>query len=92
MMIQNDETVILYDVERVGENTLYSPSFTDNRYFVHLSPNRNYLVIRPSEKGRAVCINNRIELERFGDVKPFTGKEKLNAEYSRRYGGMLVYL
>ncbi len=81
-----------YNVERIGEETLFSESFTDHRYFVHISPDTKMLTIRPNEFGSALCINKRIRLKGLGRLSPFTEKKKLVAEYSEKYEGLMVYL
>ncbi len=81
-----------FDVERIGEETLFSESFTDHRYFVHISPDTKMLTIRPNEFGSALCINRRIRLKGLNKLSQFTEKKKLVAEYSDRYEGLMVYL
>ncbi len=81
-----------FEVERLSENVLYSPSFTDYNYFVHVSSSYTMLVIKPDDKGTVYCINNRIELEGLGSISGFTQRKFLPAEYSDEYGGMLVRL
>ena len=82
-----------FEVERIGEDSLRSPSFTDNRYFVHISPDYKLLVIRPNEDGNVYCINKIIRLKDLGLVSGFTNTPKfLVAEYSELYEGMLVRL
>ena len=81
-----------FEVERIGEDTLRSPSFTDNRYFVHISPDYKLLVIRPNEDGNVYCINKTIRLKDLGLVSGFTNNKFLVAEYSELYEGMLVRL
>lgn len=81
-----------FDVERIGEETLFSESFTDHRYFVHISPDTKMLTIRPNEFGSALCINRRIRLKGLNGLSPFAEKKKLVAEYSDKYEGLLVYL
>ena len=81
-----------FEVERTGPDTIRSPSFTDNRYFVHISPDYKLLVIRPNEDGNVYCIGNAIRLKDLGLVSGFTVKKFLVAEYSELYKGMLVRL
>ena len=83
---------IIFNVERIGEETLYSESFTDHKYFVHISPDTKILTIRPNEFGSALCINKRIRLKGLNKLSPFTEQKKLTAEYSDRYEGLMVYL
>lgn len=81
-----------FEVERISDNSLRSPSFTDRRYFAHLSPDYHTLVIRPDDEGRVYCLDNVIRLEGLGRVSPFTVKKFLPAEYSEIYEGMIVRL
>ncbi len=83
---------MVFHVERIGEETLYSESFTDHKYFVHISPDTKILTIRPNEFGSALCINKRIRLKGLNKLSPFTEQKKLTAEYSDRYEGLMVYL
>ncbi len=82
----------VFIVERTGEETLFSESFTDHRYFVHISPDAKVLVIRPNEYGSAICINRSLRLMGLGKVSQFTEPRKLTAEYSARYEGLMIYL
>ncbi len=81
-----------YDVIRIGPDTISSPSFTDNKYFVHISPDYKLLLIRPDEDGDVYCINKMIRLKDLGLVSGFTSKKYLVAEYNEQYRGMLVRL
>ena len=85
-------SAIVYNVERLDENTLYSESFTDQKYFIHISPDRNLLVVRPNSFGSVFCINNKVKLKGLGKLSEFTGHKRLVAEYSDRYEGMIIYL
>ena len=81
-----------FEVQRISEDTLYSPSFTDHNYFVHVSPSYSILVIRPDPMGTVYCIGNKIRLEGLGSISGFSDKKYLRAENSKEYGGMLVRL
>lgn len=81
-----------YKVERTGKETIYSESFTSPKYFVHISPDANLLVIRPNDFGSALCLNKQISLKGLDGFAEYTGKKELMAEYSERYEGMIVYL
>ena len=83
---------VRYDVERIGEDSLRSPSFTDNRYFVHISPDYHTLIIRPNDEGPVYCIDHVIRLSGLGLVSSFVQRKYLPAEYSEIYEGMLVRL
>ena len=82
----------VFDVQRVGEETLMSESFTDHKYFVHISPDAKTLTIRPHDFGTALCINRKIRLKGLNKLSPFTEPKKLAAEYSERFEGLIVYL
>ena len=79
-------------IERVAPETLRCEGFPDGKYFVHISPKKNILVIRKHEFGSALCIDQRIRLEGLGELSPFTEKVRLVAEYNQKYDGILVYL
>ncbi len=81
-----------YEVTRIGPDTISSPSFTDNKYFVHISPDYKLLLIRPDEDGDVYCINKTIRLKDLGLVSGFTNRKFLVAEYNEQYRGMLVRL
>lgn len=81
-----------YEVVRVGEIALKSPSFTEDRYFVHVSPDYRTMVIRPHPDGKVFCICNTIEIKGLNTISPFREKKELLAEYSEAYGGLLVRL
>ncbi len=81
-----------FEVERIGPDSLRSPSFTDTRYFVHISPDYKLLVIRPNEEGNVYCLNKVIRLKDLGLVSGFADKKFLFAEYSELYEGMIVRL
>lgn len=86
-----DVPELSFKVTRITPNCISSPSFTDSKYFVHISPNGKYLLVRPNPHGNAICINRCISVGGLGDLAPGPNKE-LVAEYSQRYGGMLIYL
>ena len=83
---------IVFRVDRLDEETLYSESFTDSKYFVHISPDCKLLVVRPNDFGSVFCINNKVKLKGLGGMSPFTEAKRLMAEYSDRYEGMIIYL
>ena len=90
--LKDDYQHLVYNVERKGEETIHSESFTEHKYFVHMSPDGKILIIRPNEFGSALCINGSIRLKGLGKVSPFTEPKRLNAEYNERYEGLMVYL
>lgn len=79
-------------VERLSEETIYSESFIDGKYFVHINPSKRFIVVRKHDYGSAICINKRIRLDGLGSYSRFSGKCQLMAEYSARYNGLLIYL
>ena len=81
-----------YHVERLDARTLYSESFTDGKYFVHINMSKKFLVIRPNSYGQALCINHRMVLSGLDDLSSFVGAKQLMAEWNARYDGLLVYL
>lgn len=81
-----------YVVERLAEETIYSESFIDGKYFVHINPSKRFIVVRKHDYGSAICINRRIRLDGLGAYSNFGGRCQLMAEYSARYDGMLIYL
>lgn len=81
-----------YVVERLAEETIYSESFIDGKYFVHINPSKRFIVVRKHDYGSAICINRRIRLDGLGSYSSFGGRCQLMAEYSARYDGMLIYL
>jgi len=81
-----------YIVERTGDDTIYSESFTDLKYFIHISPSMDMLVIRPNEFGNAYSVNRSITLKGLGKLSPFKERKVLNAEFSQKYDGLVVYL
>lgn len=83
---------VQYTVFREGRNLISSDSFLDDRYFVHISPNRKYLVVRPNPYGEVICVNRMLQLQGLGDLSPFVERRQLYAHYSPKYGGMLIEL
>ena len=81
-----------FDIERVAPDTLRCGGFPDGKYFVHISPRKNILVIRKHNFGSALCIEGRMRLEGLGELVPFTQKEMVVSEYNRKYDGVLVHL
>lgn len=81
-----------YVVERLAEETIYSESFIDGKYFVHINPSKRFIVVRKHYYGSAICINKGIRLDRLGFYSSFGGRYQLMAEYSARYDKMLIYL
>ena len=81
-----------YRVERLDPRTLYSDSFADGKYFVHINLSKRFLIIRPNSYGQAICINHRMVLNGLDELSSFVGPKQLMAEWNPRYDGLLVYL
>lgn len=81
-----------FDIERVAADTLRCVGFPDGKYFAHISPRKNILVIRKHDYGSALCIDGRMRLSGLGELVPFKDREKLASEYNHKYGGVLVHL
>ncbi|AMH94970.1 hypothetical protein AR505_1255 [methanogenic archaeon ISO4-H5] len=88
-----------FEVERTGPDTIRSPSFTDNRYFVHISPGYKLLVIRPNEDGKVKISNSLAPINEFmktvfpeydfsEEIKPYSFKKPCN--FDENYYVMLV--
>ena len=78
--------------ERTGPNLIRSESFTEDRYDVHMSPNRKYLLVEPDEQGEVVCVNRTLFLGNLESLSPYNGPMELLARRSDKYGGMLIEL
>lgn len=81
-----------FDIERVAPDTLKCDGFPDGKYFAHISPRKNILVLRKHDFGSALCIDGRIRLEGLGELVPFKEREKLASEYNRKYDGVLIHI
>lgn len=79
-----------YRVTRVAAETIYSESFVDGKYFVHINPSCKFIVIKKHDYGSALCTEHRIRLDGLDEYIPFDGRKELMAEYSKRYDGMIV--
>ncbi|MGN1044654.1 MAG: hypothetical protein ACI4Q9_01700 [Candidatus Methanomethylophilaceae archaeon] len=88
-----DSELTGYEVRLLPGYRIYSPSFTENRYFVHISYNKRYMLVRPHNKGSVICMNNHNYLI-ISDLRDIIkdGPAVLNAEYNRKYGGLLIDL
>ena len=82
----------VFRVKRVKEDVIFSDSFTDPKYFVHITPDCKMLVIRPHPYGSALAINRKITLKGLGTMSEFRGETELAAEFSERYDGLVVHL
>lgn len=81
-----------YRVERLDAETLYSDSFADGKYFVHINLSGKFLVIRPNGYANVIATNHRMVLRGLGVMAKFTERTQLIAEYNSKYDGLLVYL
>lgn len=82
----------VYDVYRPTANVIMSPSFTDRTYFIHISRNGHYLIVRPHDYGNITCTDGIIRIRGLGHLAPFKGPCQLDARYSQRYAGLLIRL
>lgn len=82
----------VYDVYRPTANVIMSPSFTDRTYFIHISRNGHYLIVRPHDYGNITCTDGIIRIRGLGTLAPFQGPCQLDARYSQRYAGLLIRL
>ena len=84
-----------YDVT-INGNLLRCSALEDGEhYFVHVSPDARTLLIRPNEDGRLVCYNDVLcisGLKEIFNVGEPGQDNHVEAEYSDRYGGMIVHL
>lgn len=78
------------DVYRVNLNAIASSAFTEKRYSVHISPNLSVILVCPDDDGDVVCVNNSLCLYGLEFIIPFKGRERMEAEYSSKYNGMLI--
>ena len=65
-------------VMRIGPDAIQSDIFTRPRYYVHLSPDQRLMVIRPSDKGNVICVDNTIELAGLSFVSDFVEGEMVS--------------
>ncbi len=79
-----------YEVNRVGPNMLFSDSFTDGRYSVHISPNRRFMTVREDPNGPVIAVNNHLHLRGLDGISSYVREERMFAEYSEKYDGMLI--
>ncbi|AMK13767.1 hypothetical protein AUP07_0718 [methanogenic archaeon mixed culture ISO4-G1] len=79
-------------VKRVGPRAIYSESFEDGRYFVHVSPNKKLMLIRKHDEGEVFCVNHQVMIQDLERLYPFLEEKDLKAERSGKYDGILVHL
>ncbi len=80
------------EVVRTGPDSISSKSFKKARYFVNLSADHRFLLVRPDNTANVLCVDRTIVLAGLGEISPFEGEGPMPAEYSRRYEGYIVYL
>lgn len=78
------------DVYRTNLNSITSSAFTEKRYSVHISPNLSVILVCPDDGGDVICVNNSLCLHGLDSMIPFKGRERMEAEYSSKYNGMLI--
>ena len=79
-----------YTVKLQGH--LFSESFEDGRYFVHVSPNRKIMLIRRHDDGGVFCVNHQLMIQDLERLSAFSERKELKAEYSQKYNVILVHL
>lgn len=80
------------EVVRTGPDSISSKSFKKARYFVNLSADHRFLLVRPDNTANVLCVDRTIVLAGLSEISPFEGEGPMPAEYSRRYEGYIVYL
>jgi hypothetical protein len=79
-------------VLRQSANQLSSPLLEDGRYFVHVSPDRKRLFIHSHPEGNLAAKGTTLSVPGLSVLRPFDGKESLDALVDRRVGGLIVDL
>lgn len=80
------------EVVRTGPDSISSKSFKKARYFVNLSADHRFLLVRPDNTANVLCVDRTIVLAGLSEISPFEGEGPMPAEYSRKYEGYIVYL
>jgi len=83
---------VTVSVQHVSDKLLYSESFPNGKYFVHVSPNQKFMLIRADSEGPVYCVNHHIMLNDLGKIIPFKEESVLKAEFSPKYRGILIHL
>ncbi len=81
-----------HTVVRISPDAIQSDLFTKSRYFVHMSPDQRMIVIRPSDKGNVICMNNTIELAGLSFVSNFVEKGEMITQYDNKGGAIQIRL
>lgn len=80
----------------IFSNSITCDSFiNDARYFVHVSPDKRNLLIRPNEYGTVTCVNHTISvagLDRLYSKKEGQMSVEYTGEYNPNLEGMLIKL
>ena len=79
-------------IERSGPDSLTSESFNKSRYFVHLSADHRMMLIREDKNGTVICLDSTLILSGLSSILPYNEGDVLQAEYSNRFGGIVVSL
>jgi hypothetical protein len=77
-------------IRRPSPEHLESTQLTYPRYFVHVSPDRRVLLVRPHPEGNLPAVGGRLTVPTLGMLRPFSGPEELAARTDPRSGGLLV--
>ena len=77
-------------IRRPSPEHLESTQLTYSRYFVHVSPDRRVLLVRPHPEGNLPAVGGRLTVPTLGMLRPFSGPEELAARADPRTGGLLV--
>jgi hypothetical protein len=81
-----------FKVRRFGPRSFQSEYFTGRRCFVHISPSRKYVLVRFHEDGNIYCFNHTISIGGLERISDYVEGAEYNAEYSKRYEGILINL
>ncbi len=81
---------LAFPVHRPSPEHLESTRLSYGRYFVHVSPDRRVLLVRPHPDGNLPAVGGRLSVPSLGLLRPFSGPEDLAARTDPRTGGLLV--
>ncbi len=81
-----------FKVRRFGPRSFQSEYFTGRRCYVHISPSRRFVLIRFHESGNIYCFNSTISIGGLEKISEYVEGAEYNAEYSKKYEGILIYL
>ena len=77
-------------IRRPTPEHLESTQLSYSRYFVHVSPDRRVLLVRPHPEGNLPAVGGRLTVPTLGMLRPFSGPEELATRTDPRTGGLLV--